>query len=167
MYIADVSHAVYITDVSTVHYACSTLDLDAPLSLFLFLSSLSELLGDLLNGAVSTPVSTTTVVGRDLFFGEWMDKKDGGGGVQSVRIIPPFRSISLNAGAVAAQRNSGIDVRTHSTQTTTNHLEVVAGDVRSVRKHTIPPTFFYRASSHDHLHTFVRIQSGPLSSLYC
>jgi hypothetical protein len=155
--ITDVSHAVYITDVSTVHYACSTLDLDAPLSLFLFLSSLSELLGDLLNGAVSTPVSTTTVVGRDLFFfGEWMDKKDGGGGVQSVRIIPPFRSISLNAGAVAAQRNSGIAARTHTTLTTTNHLEVVAGDVRSVRTHTIPPTLLYRASSHDHIHSIPR-----------
>ena len=109
-------------------------------SLFSF-SSLSELLGDLLNGAVSTPVSTTTVVGRDLFFREWRDEMDeGGGGVgsQSVRITVPIRYISLNAGALAAQRNSGIVVRTHSTVTTTNHLEVVAGDVRSLRIHTNP-----------------------------
>ena len=77
------------------------------------LFSLSELLEDLLNVAdVSrTPVSTTTVVGRDLFFGEWMDEVNFGGGgvgVQSVIITAPFRSISLNAGALAAQRNSGI-----------------------------------------------------------
>ena len=65
---------------------------------------------------------------------------DGGGvGVQSVIITVPFRSISLNAGAVAAQRNSGIVGRIHSTPTTTNHLEVVAGDVRSVRNHTTQP----------------------------
>jgi hypothetical protein len=78
--------------------------------MFLF-CALSELLGDLLNGAFSTPVSTTTVVLRDLFFGEWMDEMDeGGGGVGVQSVIPtvPFRSISLNAGAVAAQRNSGI-----------------------------------------------------------
>ena len=128
-------------------------------------------IGDLLNGAVSTPVSTTTVVGRDLFFREWMDEKDGGGGggpgVQSVISTVPFRYIPLEAGAVAAQRNSGIVVRTHSTPTTTNHLEVVAGDVRSVRNHTTQPTFLYRASSHDHLHSLPRNQSGPLSSLYC
>ena len=32
---------------------------------------------DLLNGAASsTPVSTTTVFLRDLFFGEWMDEMD-------------------------------------------------------------------------------------------
>ena len=31
------------------------------------------------NGAFSTPVSTTTVVGRDLFFHEWMDEVNGGG----------------------------------------------------------------------------------------
>ena len=167
MYITDISHTVYITVVSTVHYTCSTLDLDAPLSLILS-SLLSELLGDLLNGASSTPVSTTTVVSRDLFFGEWMDEKDGGGGggVQSVIITPPFRSISLNAGALAAQRNSGIVVRTHSTHTTTNHLEVVAGDVRSGRRHTTPLTD-YRASSHDHLHSFVRTQSVPLRSFNC
>ena len=73
--------------------------------------SLSELLGDLLNGAVSTPVSTTTVVLRDLIFREWRDEMDGGGGgggSQSVLITAPLRYISLNAGAVAAQRNSGI-----------------------------------------------------------
>ena len=131
---------------------------------------MKELLGDLLNGAVSTPVSTTTVVGRDLFFREWMDEMDeggGGAGVQSVIITVPSRYISLNAGAVAAQRNSGIADRKHSTQTTTNHLEVVAGDVRSFRIHTTIPTFLYRASSHDHLHSFVRKQSVPLSSLYC
>ena len=70
-----------------------------------------------------------------------MDELDGGGGggFQSVRITVPFRSISLNAGALAAQRNSVIVVRTHSTPTTTNHLEVVAGDVRSERNHTTPP----------------------------
>ena len=96
-----------------------------------------------------------------------MDGGGGGPGVQSVRIIVPFRSISLDAGAVAAQRNSGIVVRTHSTATTTNHLEVVAGDVRFVRRHTTKPTFLYRASSHDHLHSFVRIQSSPLHSLNC
>ena len=75
-------------------------------------SSLSELLEDLLNGAaVFIPVSTTTVFLRDLFFREWIDKMDeggGGGGVQSVMMTVPFRSISLDAGAVAAQRNSGI-----------------------------------------------------------
>ena len=133
-------------------------------------SSLSVLLGDLLNGAVSTPVSTTTVVGRDLFFREWRDEvNEGGGGVgvQSVRSTVPFRYISLDAGALAAQRNSGIVVRKHSIPTTTNHLEVVAGDVRSERMHTTPPTFLYRASSHDHLHSLVRPQSVPLSSLYC
>ena len=42
----------------------------------LLVVSLSELLGDLLNGAIFTPVSTTTVVGRDFFFGEWMDEMD-------------------------------------------------------------------------------------------
>ena len=127
-----------------------------------------RLLGDLLNGAVSTPVSTTTVVLRDLFFREWRDEMDGGGGggVQSVNITGPIRYISLNAGALAAQRNSGIAKRTHSTLTTTNHLEVVAGDVRFPRIHTLPPTFLYRASSHDHLHSFERNQSFPLSSLY-
>ena len=89
---------------------------------------------------------------------------DEGGvaGFQSVIITPPFRSISLNAGAVAAQRNSGI-VRNHSTLTTTNHLEVVAGDVRSLRPHTTIPTFLYRASSHDHLHSLGRTQSTSLS----
>ena len=139
------------------------------LSLSLF-SSLSELLGDLLNGASSTTVSTTTVVGRDLFFREWRDEMDEGGGVvgvQSVITTPPIRSISLNAGAVAAQRNSGIVLRMHSTVTTTNHLEVVAGDVRFVRNHTTPPTFLYRASSHDHLHSFARPQSSRLRSFNC
>ena len=128
-----------------------------------------ELLGDLLNGAFSAPVSTTTVVLRDLFFGEWRDEMDEGVGVvgvQSVIITVPFRSISLDAGAVAAQRNSGIVVRIHSTVTTTNHLEVVAGDVRFVRIHTTPLRFLYRASSHDHLHSTGR-DCGPLTSLYC
>ena len=63
------------------------------LMMFLF-CALSELLGDLLNGAFSTPVSTTTVVLRDLFFGEWMDEMDeGGGGVgfQSVMMTAPCR----------------------------------------------------------------------------
>ena len=142
-------------------------DLDAPLSLFLF-SSLSELLGDLLNGASSTPVSTTTVVGRDLFFGEWMDEVNGGGGivgVQSVRITVPSRYISLNGCALAAQRNSGIVVRKHSTVTTTNHLEVVAGDVRFFRIHTITLTILYRAPSRYHPQYIFRHPSVPLSSL--
>ena len=109
----------------------------------LLFSSLSELLGDLLNGASVTPVSTTTVVGRDFFFGEWMDEVNGGGGgagVQSVTITVPFRSISLNGCALAAQCNSGIVACAHSIVTTTNHLEVVAGDVCSVHSHTIPLT---------------------------
>ena len=116
---------------------------------------------NLVNGAASTPVSITPVILRDLFFGEWMDEMEGAGGVAGVQsvtvseITVPFCSISLDAGAVAAQRNSGIDGRTHSTVTTTNHLEVVAGDVRSPRPHTILPTFLYRASSHDHLHSIV------------
>ena len=69
-----------------------------------------------------------------------MDEKDGGGGGVGAQSViptppfkPPFRSISLNAGALAAQRNSGIVPRIHSTLTTTNHLEIVAGDVRSGR----------------------------------
>ena len=136
----------------------------SPLSLLSL--SLSQLLGDLLNGAVSTPVSTTTVVGRDLFFGEWMDDVNGGGGGpggQSVIITVTIRYISLNGCALAAQRNSGI-VRTHSTQTTTNHLEVVAGDVRSVRIQTLPLTILYRATSHYHIHSSVRKQSALSSS---
>ena len=81
-----------------------------------------------------------------MFFGEWMDKVNGGGGVvgfQSVRRTVPIRYISLNGCALAAQRNSGIVVRNHSTPTTTNHLEVVAGDVRSCRKHTALRTIHY------------------------
>ena len=141
-------------------------------SKFFSFSSLSELLGDLLNIATSTPVSTTTVVGRDLFFGEWMDEvnvagEEGGAGVQSVIITVPFRSISLNGCALAAQRNSGIVVRIHSTVTTTNHLEVVAGDVRSFRTHTMILTFHYRTSSHYHLHSFFRIQSSPSCTFNC
>ena len=125
------------------------------------------------NGAGTTPVSTTTVVLRDSFFREWMDKMDEGGvvlstvGVQSVRRTAPLRSISLDAGVLAAQRNSGIVEHIHSTLTTTNHLEIVAGDVCSFRTHTGPPTILYRASSHDHLHSSVHIQSVHLSSLYC
>ena len=120
--------------------------LSSPFSLFSLSSlSLSELLGDLLNGASSTPVSTTMVVGRDLFFGEWMDKVNIGGGdvgavarhgrvcVQSVIITLPFCSVSLNACALAAQRNSGRIGRNHSTLTTTNHLKVVAGNYATIR----------------------------------
>ena len=76
--------------------------LSSPFSLFSLSSlSLSELLGDLLNGAFSTPVSTTMVVGRDLFFGEWMDKVNfGGEGVpnldgRSIRIAIRKNNFSL------------------------------------------------------------------------
>ena len=116
-------------------YMTCTLHTHTPSSLF-SLFSLSEL-------PPSTPVSTTTVVGRDLFFGEWKYEVNGAGGgvgVQSVRTTVPTRYISLNGCALAAQRNSGIVGRTHSTLTTANHLEIVAGDVRFDRTHTPPLT---------------------------
>ena len=68
--------------------------------------SLTELLGDLLNGAVSIPVSITTastastVVGGDCFFGERSDEEYGGGGVagvQSVTITVPMRHVPFDA----------------------------------------------------------------------
>ena len=101
--------------------------------------ALCLLLGDLLNIAGSNPrkpVSTTTVVGRDFFFGEWMDEVNvvgGGVGVQSVMINVTSRYVSLNACALAAQRNSGRIGRNHSTLTTTNHLKVVAGNYATIR----------------------------------
>ena len=54
---------------------------------------------DLLNGAWSTPVSTTTVVDRDCFFCQWCDDLNfrGGVGVQSVMTTAPTRYVPFNA----------------------------------------------------------------------
>ena len=57
---------------------------------------------------------------------------------ESVTITPPFRHVPFDPWCLATHRNSGIVVHKHSTVhvTTSNHLEVVTGDVRVLRKHT-------------------------------
>ena len=74
-------------------------------------------------------------VGRDFFMvrNEELNVRVRGGDMQSVLITAPSHPVPLDACALAAQPNSGIGGHTHSTQATTNHLEVVAEDTSKVR----------------------------------
>jgi len=87
------------------------------------------------------------------------DAYDTATSIQSEIITPPFRSISLNACAHPTQRNCGIVVRAHSTQTTTNHLEVVS-PLRKQPHQTDNPQPSSLSSSHSFLCAHA-VQSSP------
>ena len=88
----------------------------------------------LFNGAATTP-QFPLHVGRDFFMvrNEELNVRVRGGDMQSVLITAPSHPVPLDACALAAQLNSSIGGHTHSTQATTNHLEVVAEDTSKVR----------------------------------